>query len=65
MGWIILKSESTDNLELLLKLETKLGIEASDLAQDSFEDISLANAMSKGKTGKFIDAEKLLKDLRK
>ena len=65
MESIILKSESKDSLNLLLKLAKKLGIEAAFLSQEAIEDISMANAMKQGKTGEFVDAEKLIKDLRK
>ena len=65
MESIILKSESKDSLNLLLKLAKKLGIEAAFLSQEAIEDISMLNAMKQGKTGEFVDAEKLIKDLRK
>jgi len=65
MESIILKSESKDSLNLLLKLAKKLGIEAAFLSQEAIEDISLSNAMKKGKTGEFVDADQFIKDLRK
>ncbi|HCS20807.1 MAG TPA: hypothetical protein DIW47_09650 [Bacteroidetes bacterium] len=64
MESIILKSESKDSLNLLLKLAKKLGIEAAFLSEEAIEDIAMVNAMKKGKTGEYVDAKKIIRKLR-
>ncbi len=65
MESIILKSESKESLSLLLKLAKKLGIEGAFLSEEAIEDISLANAMKKGRTGELVDTNLFIKNLKK
>ena len=65
MESIILRSESKESLSLLLKLAKKLGIEGAFLSEEAIEDISLANAMKKGRTGELVDTNLFIKNLKK
>jgi hypothetical protein len=65
MESIILKSESKESLSLLLALAKKMGIDGAFLPDEVVEDISLVNAMKKGRTGKFVDAEPFIQSLKK
>jgi len=64
METILLKSNSKDDLNLLMKLAKKLGIEVSVLSDEVAEEISLVNAIKKGKTGKLVDTNKMLEGLK-
>ena len=65
MESIILRSESKESLSLLLKLAKKLGIEGAFLSEEAIENISLANAMKKGRTGELVDTNLFIKNLKK
>ena len=65
METVVLKSSSKDSLNLLVKLAKKLGIEVSFLSEQASEDIAMANAIKKGKTGQYVDTNEFLKELRK
>ncbi|TNE82457.1 MAG: hypothetical protein EP332_00130 [Bacteroidetes bacterium] len=65
MESIILKSESKESLSLLLKLAKKLGIEGAFLSEEAVEDISLVNAMKKGRTGELVDTNLFIQNLKK
>lgn len=65
MESIILKSESKESLSLLLKLAKKLGIEGAFLSEEAIEDISLVNAMKKGRTGELVDTNHFIHNLKK
>lgn len=65
MESIILKSESKESLSLLLALAKKMGIDGAFLPDEVVEDISLVNAMKKGRTGKFVDTELFIQSLKK
>jgi len=65
MESIILKSKSKENLNLLLALAKKMGMEGAFLSEEEAEDLSLVNAMKKGRTGQYVDAEQLIQSLKK
>jgi hypothetical protein len=65
MSTIVLKSDSSDNLNLLIALANKLGIEVSVLSDETIEDLGLANAMKSGRTGEYVDTSKFLQSLTK
>lgn len=65
METVVLKSNSSESLNLLIKLAEKLGIEVSILSKESTEDIALANAIKTGRTGQNIDTANFLKQIRK
>ena len=65
METAILKSNSKENLNLLLDLAKKLEMNVKILSADEIEDIGLAIAIRKGRTGKFVNTESFLKKIRK
>ena len=64
METALLKSKSVKDLKLVLKLAKKIGVTARKLSTSEVEDLGLANAIRKGKTGKHIDTAKFIKKLR-
>jgi hypothetical protein len=65
MNTVILKAKSKENLELLVLLAKKLGIEVSFLTEEAMEDIGLAAAIEQGKTGEFVDVESFMIQLNR
>ncbi len=65
METAILKSNSKENLNLLLDLAKKLNVNVKVLSEDELQDIGLAIAIKKGRTEKFINTESFLKKIRK
>nr|NQU90622.1 hypothetical protein [Bacteroidota bacterium] len=60
----ILHTDSGKDLKLILQLAKKMGISARKLSTEEIENIGLSIAISKGKTGEFVNTEEFLKDLR-
>jgi hypothetical protein len=65
MHTAILNSESVSDLKLLLELAKKLGIKSKVLSINEIEEIGLANAIKKGRTGEYIDTKDFLNKLSK
>jgi hypothetical protein len=67
METLIVKSKDKATAQLLKKLLKEIkGVEkVSVLNTTEKEDIALANAISKGKTGEYIDTEGFLASLKK
>ena len=65
MSTVVLNGESSDNLNLLIALATKLGFEVSVLTDETAEDIGLTNAIKQGRTGGLIDVDAFLTSLTK
>jgi hypothetical protein len=65
METALLKSKSKTNLMLLLDLARKIGVESTMLTFEEVEDIGLASAIKKGRTGKFVDPKRFVNSLRK
>ena len=61
----ILTTTSKKDLQLLLVLAKKIGIKSKLLSREEIEDLGLKQAIKKGRTGKFVDTEKFLKNLNK
>ena len=64
MQTAILNSESKADLTLLLEIAKKLNIKVNLFTEIDIEEIGLANAIKKGRTGEFVDTESFLKKLR-
>jgi hypothetical protein len=64
MEGAILHTDSDKDLSLILQLAKKLGIAARKLTNDEIEDYGLSIAISKGKTGEYIDPDNYLSELR-
>lgn len=65
MESVILTTESKRDLQLLIFLAKKMGMKGKVLTEEQLEDLGLKNAIKKGRTGKFIDTKKFLKNLNK
>lgn len=65
METAILKSNSKKNLNLLLDLAKQLEMNVKILSHEELEDIGLAIAIKKGRTGKYVNTESYLKKIRK
>jgi hypothetical protein len=64
MTGVILHTDSSKDLELIIQLAKKLGISTKKLTQDEIEDYGLSSAINEGKTGEYVDTEIFLKELR-
>ena len=65
METAILKNNSKKNLNLLLDLAKQLEMNVKILSYEELEDIGLAIAIKKGRTGKYVNTESYLKKIRK
>jgi len=65
MASIIIQSDNSDNLELITKLATKLGIHVSSVTDEQSEDLALGAIMTNLKTGKSVSRDAIMKKLRK
>ena len=64
MDSVLLKTKSKENLDLLIKLAQKLGVEVSVISKKTSEDIAMAAAIQDGKTGQLIDTENFVNELK-
>ncbi|MCL6101940.1 MAG: hypothetical protein M1292_05535 [Bacteroidetes bacterium] len=65
METVVLHGNSKTDLKLLTDLAKKIGITVKYLNDDEMEDISLSNAIKKGRTGKFVDTNNFIEKLSK
>ena len=65
MQTLILKGESAGDIKLIAELAKKMGLKTKILSQEEKEDIGMLYAIKKGRTKKYIDAEKFIQDLKK
>lgn len=61
----ILNSKSKSNLNLLLAIAKKLGVNTKRLSNEEIEDIGLSKAIKEGRTSEYIDTELFIEKLRK
>ena len=64
METLLLQSNSKKDMALLQSLAEKIGLKTHKLSEEDMEDIGLAYAMKKGRTGKYIDTEIYLEKLK-
>jgi hypothetical protein len=64
MEGVILHTDSSKDLELIIQLAKKLGISTKKLTKDEIEDYGLSSAINEGRTGEYIDTEIFTKELR-
>jgi hypothetical protein len=64
METLILQSSNKSDLRIFTELAHKLGIKQKHLSVEQIEDIGLALAMKKGRTGEYVDTDIFLKKLR-
>ena len=64
METLLLQSESKKEIKILAALAKKIGLKATLITNEAMEDIGLANAMKKGRTGEYVNANAYLKKLK-
>ena len=63
MNAVLFKSKSRNKINLLLQVAKEFGVQSTVLSSEKIEDIALANAVLKGRTGEYIDTDEFLKKL--
>ena len=61
---LLLQSESKGDIKMLAELAKKIGLSAHYISNQDMQDIGLAEAMKKGRTGEYINTNTYLKKLR-
>jgi cyanate lyase len=64
METLLLQSKSKKDIQLFVDLAKKVGLKTKFITDANLEDIGLANAMKKGRTGEFVNTEAYLKKLK-
>lgn len=64
METLLLQSKSKKDMKIFADLAKKVGLKTKFITHEHLEDIGLANAMKKGKTGEYINTETYLKKLK-
>jgi hypothetical protein len=64
METLLLQSKSKKDMKMLAELAKKIGLSAYYVSKEDMEDIGLAKAMKKGRTGEYINTETFLKKLK-
>ncbi|MBC8147913.1 MAG: hypothetical protein H8E98_08030 [Bacteroidetes bacterium] len=64
MESVILHTNKSKDLSLILQLAKKLGISARKLSKSELEEFGLSLAITEGKTGEYVDTEIFLNELR-
>jgi hypothetical protein len=64
MESLLLQGKSKKEIEIVAKLAQMIGLKIRHLSKQELEDIGLANAMKKGRTGEYVNTETYLKKLR-
>ncbi len=64
MAAVIIFGKSKKDIQLLITIAEKMGLNTKVLAKHECEDFSLAKAITEGATGEFIDTDEFLKSLK-
>ena len=64
MESLLLQGKSKKDIEILAELARMIGLKTRRLTKEELEDIGLANAMRKGRTGEYVNTDDYLKKLR-
>lgn len=64
MSTLVITTKSKKNKALYSLLSKQLGDNIKVLTEIDKEDMALGNAMDKGRTGKFVSTESVIKKLR-
>ena len=64
MQSLLLQGNNKKDIEILAALAKMIGLKARSISQEELEEIGLANAMKKGRTGNYVDTKTYLKKLR-
>jgi hypothetical protein len=65
METVVLSGSSKNNMKLLTDLAKKIGISVKYITDEEKEDIGMANAIRRGRTGKHVDTKQFIASLRK
>ena len=65
MQSLLLQSKSKKDIEVLATLAKMIGLKARHISKEELEDMGLANAMKKGRTGEYVDTDTYLNKLKK
>jgi len=65
MASLIIQSDNSDNMELIAKLATKLGVHVNSVTEEQSEDLAMGAVMTNAKTGKSVSRDSVMKKLRK
>ncbi|MEO8149976.1 MAG: hypothetical protein ABI723_20220 [Bacteroidia bacterium] len=64
MESLLLQSSNKKDIEILATLAKMIGLKTRSISDEELEDMGLANAMKKGRTGEYVDTKKYLDKLR-
>ena len=64
MEMILLNSESKKDIDLILKIAEKMGINSKKMNAKEKEDYMIGIAIEKGKTNQFVDTKLFLNKIR-
>jgi hypothetical protein len=64
METLLLQSKSKKDMKMVAELAKKIGLSTYHVSKEEMEDIGLAKAMKKGRTGEYINTETFLKKLK-
>lgn len=64
METLLLQSESKKDLKMFAELAKKVGLKTYSVSKEEMEDIGLAKAMKKGRTGEYINTAAYLKKIK-
>lgn len=64
MQTAIFQSESKKDLTLQIRIAKRIGVTTKLITDKEFEDIGLCNAIKEGRTGKHVNTEKFIKNLK-
>ena len=65
MQTLVLNGESAGDIKLIAEIAKKMGLKAKILSESEKEDLSMLNAIKKGRTNKYVDTESFIQNLRK
>jgi hypothetical protein len=64
MASILIQSDNSEDMDLIVKLAKKLGIQVNDISDEVSEDLTLGKVMTKLKTGTSVSRDSIMKKLR-
>lgn len=65
MEMVLINSESKKDMDLLIKIASKMGIQSRKMTVAEKEDYALGFSIKKGKADQYIDTRLFVKQLRK
>jgi hypothetical protein len=65
MTTAVLKGESKGDIQMLVDLAKKIGINARILNQEEIEEIGMGYAIRDGETGTFVDNDSFINELKR